>query len=482
MLHGYEKVMSEKYLFSAIITVIVFGIVMMMGYQEKIRECRGYPAINLKSWWSNRSWTERCMVLFIGANLISFIFAEDKRISFSGCLDRKMGLLWFGILGMAYVIMRCARPVISQKKKLIHTVISISYLIIVIFGLIQFLGVDLFHLLDDPTMNDRLNFLSPWGNTFVYGLYLVLFLPIIMSVYIDTQDRVLRVLSGVTCMAGVVGILISNTDATYLGTGIVYLLASVFYLSKRDTAIRYMEIVCISMIGGILLFVLFQMIPGHRALSGIAQMVMGHVILLVGGLAGAGVLLVLFRTIISSPRFYRIVSRALIFAIGISVIGVLFLMGYVNLVKPEQSFGFLDTYLRFNDSWGTGRGYVWTRLMEIFKNANIGQKLVGHGQGSVQLLLLTDYYEEMQSMLGYYFDSAHNVYLHLLTTIGVIGVLPYMGLILGTLIKGMKDWRQKHETLTSGIVICVAAYAIMDIVSVLQPGVGILFLLLIAII
>ena len=46
----------------------------------------------------------------------------------------------------------------------------------------------------------------------------------------------------------------------------------------------------------------------------------------------------------------------------------------------------------------------------------------------------------------------------------------------------MKDWRQKHETLTSGIVICVAAYAIMDIVSVLQPGVGILFLLLIAII
>ena len=171
-----------------------------------------------------------------------------------------------------------------------------------------------------------------------------------------------------------------------------------------------------------------------------------------------------------------------IFAIGISVIGELFLMGYVNLVKPEQSFGFLDTYLRFNDSWGTGRGYVWTRLMEIFKNANIGQKLVGHGQGSVQLLLLTDYYEEMQSMLGYYFDSAHNVYLHLLTTIGVIGVLPYMGLILGTLIKGMKDWRQKHETLTSGIVICVAAYAIMDIVSVLQPGVGILFLLLIAII
>ena len=140
---------------------------------------------------------------------------------------------------------------------------------------------------------------------------------------------------------------------------------------------------------------------------------------------------------------------------------------WFSLVDRKTDLGILDSYMRFDGNWGTGRGNIWSYLMDIYINEyNIFNKVFGDGQASVVMNLFQYYRDEMLYEWGYYVEDAHNVYLHYLMTTGVFGVLAYLGIVVNCL----KHAFMKNADVWKKIVgIALLACASADIISILQP-------------
>ena len=104
-------------------------------------------------------------------------------------------------------------------------------------------------------------------------------------------------------------------------------------------------------------------------------------------------------------------------------------------------------YLIFDDSWGSNRGYVWKRTMDLFGCLPLWKKLIGCGMGMFPSFFEVFHTDSMKQ-LGYYFVDAHNEGLQFLVTTGIVGLVSYFGIIITTLIKNLsfvKKGKQESE-------------------------------------
>ena len=74
--------------------------------------------------------------------------------------------------------------------------------------------------------------------------------------------------------------------------------------------------------------------------------------------------------------------------IAVVCLAVLFVLYDANLGGHADKYGALSSYVVFNDEWGTQRGYVWKRAMEIYtKKLNLLQKIFGYGPDTFALIM-----------------------------------------------------------------------------------------------
>lgn len=365
------------------------------------------------------------------------------------------------LLVLLYV---AARKGIHLSEKMMYVMV-IAADIVVLFALIQFLGADPFALLTDLKTDKVNNFLSTFGNTAVYGQYLTLVFPAAMYLYCVTEKIFPRVIYGISCLLGTVGVLISNTDGTFLGFGIAIFVLVMLVSNKRAMFLRFLEIVAIDAVSAFFFGKIYGICSGARTISRLGRIAMtGKGCILLLTLVVVAWLVCFF--LIKAEKFYRFLCyslRIIIVALGVLVIGTFI---YFSAINRTSELGGLDHYLRFSKEWGTERGYVWTWLWNIFLDAPFYQKLFGAGQGSVVLELFTYYSDEMINGLGYYFDNAHNVYLHYLTTIGIFGCVSYLGVFVTSVLTGLK---KEHTNLQKAFLAALIAYGIQDIFCILQP-------------
>ena len=99
----------------------------------------------------------------------------------------------------------------------------------------------------------------------------------------------------------------------------------------------------------------------------------------------------------------------------------------VNVMHRYPALEQFSQFLRFDDSWGTGRGFIWRMGMEYFRDKMpMLKRLFGYGPDGYFMLTNDNYkVEGDQAGMGL-IDSIHNEYLNLLLTIGVFGLLAYL--------------------------------------------------------
>ena len=67
-----------------------------------------------------------------------------------------------------------------------------------------------------------------------------------------------------------------------------------------------------------------------------------------------------------------------------------------------------SSLLTFNDKWGSYRGYIWRKIVEVYGDAPFVNKLFGYGNESVRVTLKAACYNEMVQVTGKVYDNAHN--------------------------------------------------------------------------
>ena len=139
-----------------------------------------------------------------------------------------------------------------------------------------------------------------------------------------------------------------------------------------------------------------------------------------------------------------------------------------NLGGHADKYGALSSYVVFNDEWGTQRGYVWKRAMEIYtKKLNLLQKIFGYGPDTFALIMQYYYPGEMQNGRMVIFDSAHNEYLHYLVTTGFVGMASYLVFMVSSIVAMAK--KIKEQPIVAAVMMAVLAYAIQAVVNINLP-------------
>ena len=122
--------------------------------------------------------------------------------------------------------------------------------------------------------------------------------------------------------------------------------------------------------------------------------------------------------------------------------------------------------LRFDDSWGSLRGFAWIRSLRAFADASVAQKFFGAGM-ELTLRVLTPYFDD-PSMLRYgVFNDPHCQPLQMLLTCGLLGMTAFVlfyAAMLATLLR-----HAGHDPLLCGSFASVFAYSVVMLINVTQP-------------
>lgn len=449
----YPLVMTNKYFNITRTKVVTFEILVVFFTIAALYDELQFGIKNRKL--SNLKTIDYLVMVFLVLNAISALTADSWYHAFFATKDKNFGFFFVLALVGTYVIMRLE----SWDMSVVSNLLGFGAILVTLFSMIQYLGFDLFGLLDGIRANIAINFISPLGNTAVYGRFLILTYPVILSnvIFGEGGKSVIGVFAAFLFGPAV---LVANVDAGWLGFFVIvwcFGVAAGKQLSTFTKCIGMYACICSGLgIWG----ALYLRMSSPRNTSRIARFSIHHwYIELLLAMLLFGIYMWLRK-----KENRPLVLGKIILGCGIGVaICILGMVSYFSFFDRETSLGGLENYIRFSKTWGTERGYIWNWCMELYQDFSWKEKLLGKGQGMVPVLLDNYYVQEMRRTIGYVFDNAHSLYLHFWLNIGLLGVLSYIGVIVCSVVN---SWREKQYF---GAGIALFACALIDCVCICEP-------------
>lgn len=143
---------------------------------------------------------------------------------------------------------------------------------------------------------------------------------------------------------------------------------------------------------------------------------------------------------------------------------VCFMLFDANVAGHGGRYGALGEYLVFNDSWGTNRGYIWRKSVELYQDFPLHHKLFGYGPDTFGLMTDKNFRGEMINATGQVFDAAHNEYLQFLLTIGPLALAGYLLFQIGACFRMAKNrWKNPYLLACMTGVVCYGFQALVNL-------------------
>lgn len=161
---------------------------------------------------------------------------------------------------------------------------------------------------------------------------------------------------------------------------------------------------------------------------------------------------------------YRKLFWILVAVYSAVVVTFLALFIYFTFIDTVTPLGGFMRFFRFDDKWGTHRGYMWNKSFEIFKRYNIKNILFGCGPDGYYRVF-EPYFGELYTRFGDSVNNAaHNELLNYLITTGVLGLAAYLTLVISALVRAFKA--ASKNTLALAFAAPVLCYLFQSIVNV----------------
>ena len=476
--NAYFNIIQAKYRFfyvciitTAIILLVIALIMLFIDLKEFDGEhCRNiFSALAPANIKKTFCIADAAVLLYWLSCIISTLQSEYLYESFWGNEGRFCGLFLITLYVFFYfIITRLWKP-----QKWILELFLISGVILCLVGITDYFKMDIFHFRDHISVKQANIFTSTIGNINTYTSYVALLIGYSASMFVKSR----KLFSGLWYYAcyviAVFAIIMGCSDNAYLALGMLFAFLP-FYLfqSKQDT-LRYLTLIA-SFITAILCISLINQIYGDAVLG------IDGLFNVLANTSALPVLTILFWLLVLA--FYWFVvkksgadslfsGKKLVHAWGVLICiclaGVVFLLFDANALGHGSRYGSLSSYLVFSDSWGTNRGYIWRKSMELYSNFPIPHKLFGYGPDTFGIMTTQFFREEMIAATGQVFDNAHNEYLQLLLTIGPIGLISYIVFILKSCQDTLKASAESPVFL--GCAVAVLCYFCQALVNLNVP-------------
>lgn len=398
------------------------------------------------------------------AVVIATVCSMNPSESFYGTDGRHLGAIMFALCIAVYVILgKYLRPGIWMAW-----IFLVSGCLVSLVLILQFWGVNVFHLWDDMLPEQIGMFASTIGNVNACGTYFCMILPVGMVLYYLSDGLLSRVLYGIFLTLGFYGAYASNTDGWILGVGTSFLVMLWFSLKNHDYARRFLE-VCLMFWGASLILKVTLVAGAEKTDAFMKQLFLGlriqNFMVSKSVLLAEGIFLFLLLFLVISAEkkgwgipYLKIRKVFFIFAavlFGFAAAAVL----AANLSGEKQWEGMFQwmNRLKLQDNFGSGRGVIWKQTWIAWKKLPVGRKFFGYGLNTFHLFLYEYQGAELASYGGRIVDP-HNELLQFLSITGIFGAVSYFGLLISSAVSAGKQSRH-YPVLMMGTVMILSYMA-----------------------
>lgn len=387
---------------------------------------------------------------------IAWWFAEDRSLAFWGLQGRYNGLMMLLACTALYFAVRIAGggiPIAWFGRLLAGEGCAVTLLCWLNFFLVDPLDAYYTFL---PGSGEL--FLGTVGNINFYGAFLDLCLPIAVWELLTVPDEDSAWLWGAASVCLGTGLVSAGSDAAWLGAVCA---VGVLCMARRVQAGRLARLAYAAAAWGLCCGaagLLAGRLPVRAEWRTVSAFVTQPVTALIFTIVCLAVGVLLRRR----PRAasWRAVRALGVLAIVLTV--VLVLAANLTPILPRV----LTDLLRFDDQWGSNRGFAWKRLWTVWRDDLTPlQMLFGLGGDAANARLNIDDYSVKYMMLlnGDVFDSAHNEYLQHLVCGGAVGLAAWLVFLAVHIRRGLRA--------APGLAAAVLGYAVQAFFSISMPGV-----------
>lgn len=481
----FGKARTDKYtLFLILSAVMIIGVLIasILAYKEerRVHKCtfRFLPFTA----------ADIAFLCFYGFAAISTLISAYSKEAFFGNFIDEMGFNVGGrnnglILLTVYLLVYLAitrRYVFKDYVIAVYLVFSsfVALLAVLNYFYIDLLGIydgyydlwDLFSgIQNKPSV--LLDFGSTLGNKNLISSFMCLFLPVAVMSFVLINKRYMRIISGIAICFAYSGLLCSDSSSGILGLIVALAIMAIFNARRYDSFKWYMLALAILFLSGKLLR-LFSYIMGDKSKG--FEFIQNFLLyskklyLPIILFALLFVLMQVFEQKLA-PHYPKktILTLLIILTAGIVIAGIYAIIHFTVIDKEAELSENLSRLLRFDEYWGTHRGYYWIKSLDEFKNFSFIQKLFGTGPDTAYAVM-KPYFNEMYELFNEgSTDCLHNEFLNYLITQGILGLLSYLALLTGVTVRAIR--RAKHNPIMLIFLSAVICYAAQSVVNIYQP-------------
>lgn len=462
MKDGYYQIGTAKY--DAYARVVVFGmpvlLLLVLLYVIFAVKEKGISVQGWKNVWADMSVTDRFVLAYIVAVLISFLFCGQWEEAFWGYNGWFMGL--FSQLSFVLIYFIFSR--FMKDSPLVLSVLCAVSAYVFVVGIQHRLLIDTVGTYETLSDYYKTQFLSTLGQASWYSSFMTVIIPIGMFALWHLKHWALRLISGLFVLLSFMTMVTQNTDSAYFG----FLAATLvlFHVSVKgaDRMRRFFEVLLLFTLAPKCMQGLLKLYPNEiMTWDTISAFLLFDVRVWLLVLFCA-VMIAVFAVLEKKDKYPENgmrIFRNVVYGLlgGMLVFWIVMLVWSANgtLPGPLATLAEKVPYLLWHNGWGNGRGFTWSITMQMLMEMNWKNLIFGVGPDCYAIYAHGNYNEALQAVWGSnILTNAHNEWLNMFFDCGILGGVTYLGIFISALVRFVK--KSESKPLLLGLAACIAAY------------------------
>jgi len=481
---GYYSIRHQKYYFFMVASAaaVIAELLLVLTRSTQAQKDKDPKS---RSVLADLSFTDYAALAFVLACAISTVLSDYIEMAFLGEVTvagtshgRNNGLLLMLFYAAVYfTVTRC-----WKYKEYVFVGLAVTSGVVSLLAVLNTFYVDPLNMFalfvhDEKVYNE---FLSTIGNKNMFSSHLCVTLPAAVTMFVHSERKLFKAIYLCAAALGGMAFVACDSDSAVLGLGVFAAVFLIVYV-RRPQRLKQFLLMLTVMLGSVKLLGLIAAAgTQHKKLEAIPSKIMhadaAYVVLAV--LAVLTALLYLLDYKAPGKLLPRAVPVVLGSLLGLAVLGGLGTVVYFSVIDTKTDLGELDRTLRFSDSWGTHRGFMWNKAMEEFGKLSFIKKLFGTGPETFYYIFSPHFAELYDRFGDGSTDAAHNEYINYLLNIGIVGLAAYLTFAGSALVRAFKAARRYPLTLV--FASAVVAYMAQAVVNIALPIATPLFFLFLA--
>ena len=407
----------------------------------------------------------------VGTGVLSTVTSLSPVMSLWGLGGYYGGCMMVLFTAASYLAVRAFAP-----QKLLNGLtfcVGITTALVTVLYVLNIFNIDLIGTYADTAVVERAQFFSTLGQKNFCAGFMAFALPLVFYAFLVARGVRHTMLYGIPTFFGALALAVVDADGLALGIGaaVLVLICQRIFTTRtlRRLAVvgmfffadagwmQYMRTHVYTQ-GGKPILASF----GHYAQVGFAVCAAGWAVLFFA----------LYGREIPLWKAGRVLAAVVVSLGVVLVVLANFLPGFPSLGQK------LDDLLVFSDDWGTYRGTAWRISWSAWTAQPLWRKLVGVGPGMMHTAVAQWAGADITARMKTFY-AAHNEYLELLLTGGVLSLAAWVWFVAAHLRKAAQNWlRPGVAPVTLALVSYLAHAAVSIRVSMIFPEIMLLFALL----